>query len=327
MPKYKWNIENILFEEDVKGMYDKAKNKHEAALVSLLWITAARPGEIKKLTTEDIRYSSDKLSLLLQTLKKGRGKDFKVRERTLDFVRPSGLNTNIYIETIINYISGLPVDRETLVLKFTTRWMEKVVTRLGMETLKQYVSPYHFRHSTMTWLAKAGYTPDMLKYFKGAESLASVDPYIHAIPQVVNLENIRRSRKAFPQSKPLPVNTYTIITPPTAAMQGEAPVPSGEAPVPPLPITMMPPPATSMQGEAAPSAPTTAPRAPIIAPPNAQNEPTTTPTPAPISITPPPAHEEKKDEPPGESETEDETEPYESIIPIKKTEQKKEAGV
>jgi len=200
MPRYSWDVEDILFEEDVRKMYDRA-NPNEAALISLLWLTGARPGEIALLKVQDVTYSSDKLSILLKTLKRRKGGEFKVKERTLGFSRTTGFNTNIYIETIVSHVSKLPNDSETKVLGYTTRWMEKKINKLGEEAIGKKLSPYHFRHSVMTWLAKNGYTMDRLKYFKGS-TLQSVEPYIHAQPQLIKIENMRRSRAPIPKEEP-----------------------------------------------------------------------------------------------------------------------------
>ena len=66
---------------------------------------------------------------------------------------------------------------------------------LGMKALGKELSPYHFRHSVITWLARHGATIEQLMYFKGARSLSGIAPYLHAVPSVIKLENLRRSRK------------------------------------------------------------------------------------------------------------------------------------
>jgi len=194
MPRYNFDVKDfLLFEEDVRKMYDMA-NKNEAVLIAILWLTGARPGEMALLRTTDVTYSADKLKVRLKTLKKGKGGDFKVAERTLEFERAAGMDTNIYIETIINHVSTLPNNDETRVLPYTTRWAEKHITKLGLAVMDKPITPYHFRHSVMTWLAKKRWTLDQLKYFKGANSLRSIEPYIQAVPQVIKLENLKRQK-------------------------------------------------------------------------------------------------------------------------------------
>jgi len=201
MPKYSWNIEEILFEEDVKAMFHTAKTKREAVLVSLLWLTGGRPDEILSLKPENIDIYTDKVAITIKTLKLKKDGKFKTRERTLVFKRTGGLDTNIYLETIIDYVRTIPPD--TRILSYTTRWAELKINKLGEATIKKRISPYHFRHSVFTWFARNGWTIEQIKYWKGAASIASVEPYLHAVPQIVAFENLHRGKTRLkPIAKP-----------------------------------------------------------------------------------------------------------------------------
>ncbi|MDD3906553.1 MAG: site-specific integrase [Candidatus Omnitrophica bacterium] len=194
MPKYGWKIENLLFEEDVRAMYNLAAREKEAVLIALLWITGARPAELAELKKENVQYDSSRVNITLATKKLGEGGDFKIRNRTLSFVRPTGLDTNIYIETVVKYVAALPP--EALLLPHTTRWQENTINRIGQKGIGQKVSPYHFRHSCLTWMASNGATIDELMQFKGALSVLSISMYMKAKPFVVSLQNQRRTRGA-----------------------------------------------------------------------------------------------------------------------------------
>ena len=93
-------------------------------------------------------------------------------------------------------------------LAYSTRWMEKLINRLGLEAIGKKISPYHLRHSVFTWLARNGWDAYAIKYWKGAATLASVEEYIHARPQVVELEYLHR--ELHPPSTPhiLPVTPF-----------------------------------------------------------------------------------------------------------------------
>jgi integrase len=194
MPKYGWKIENLLFEEDVRAMYNLAAREKEAVLISLLWITGARPSELAEVKKENVQYGDGKVNITLATKKLGEGGDFKIRNRTLSFVRAAGLDTNIYLETIVKYVIALPP--ESLLLPHTTRWQENTINRLGQKAIGQKVSPYHFRHSCLTWMASNGATIDELMSFKGALSVLSISMYMKAKPFVVTLSTQRRNRGA-----------------------------------------------------------------------------------------------------------------------------------
>lgn len=192
MPKYSWRIDELLWEDEVRKMYDKAKNDAERTLISLCWLTGARTQEILQLKPMNITFTDSEININLKTEKLGELKDFRVSDRTLRFERKNGENLNIYIETIINRFYATP--KEERLLDYTNRWAEKVINRLGIEVMDKPICPYHFRHSVMVWLMRNGKSPDQLMYFKGARSLSSVMPYLHAQAQLVPMENLRRSR-------------------------------------------------------------------------------------------------------------------------------------
>lgn len=190
MPKYSSDISYILSDAEVKGMYLKAHTQNEALLISLLWLTAARPNELLLIKREDITYSDTELSIKVKTLKLGQGKDFMVKERVLTFERTLGVDAVPYIETIINRARF--TDPGVLLLARGMRWAEKAINRVSMEVLNKPLSPYHFRHSVLTWLGRKGYSSLDIQYFKGSKTLASVEPYLHAKPFTLRAKDLRR---------------------------------------------------------------------------------------------------------------------------------------
>ncbi|RPJ57838.1 MAG: site-specific integrase, partial [Dehalococcoidia bacterium] len=142
MPRYNSDISEILYEEDVTKMIARAKSPKEAYLISVLWITGARPSEILELRKDSFRLDEGTLKIRLTTKKLGETNEFIIRERTLDFERPDGYGANPYIEQIIRYVNASA--DVGFILPYTTRWAEKVINRLGMEALNKLISPYHF---------------------------------------------------------------------------------------------------------------------------------------------------------------------------------------
>ena len=187
MPRYAHDITDLLSPEDVRKLYDAAKSPREQVLVCLLWITGARPSELLELTTEAITLTkADEetgapatVSFVLPTKKlQADGTKFVLKTRQLRMARPEGLEMNIYLETIIDYLKRLrPGDR---VMSYTRRWAEKIINRLGRDALGKQLSPYHFRHSAIMRESAAGRTLDQLMHYKGAKSVDSVKPYLHA---------------------------------------------------------------------------------------------------------------------------------------------------
>lgn len=186
MPRYAHDITDVLIEADVRKIYEAAQDRKVQALVSLFWITGARPAEILELTTDNVKVEPEFVSFTLPTKKlQADGTSFVMKSRQLRVVRPNGLQMNIYLETIASYLERLrPGDP---LFDYTRSWMLKTINKLGMKALSKQISPYHFRHSAMTREAAAGRTLDQLKHYKGAKTLKSVEPYVHARPYDVTV--------------------------------------------------------------------------------------------------------------------------------------------
>lgn len=186
MPKYKTDIDSstgiFLNEPMVRQLYDRAQGI-ERVLVSLCWKTGARTNELTQLKKEDAVISEDDLALTLHTEKLGASKEFVLRQRTLNFARPSGVGMDIYTETIVmhckNLANGEPI------LKYGDRWVQKRLNILGIKVFGKPICLYHFRHAAMTREANRGHGAPDLMHFKGAKSPRSVEGYLHATPYQV----------------------------------------------------------------------------------------------------------------------------------------------
>jgi len=187
MPRYKFDIKNLLFEQDVKKIYDLADKNREKLAIALLWTTGARPSELLALYKNNIIVTDTQVTIVIKTLKLG-AKDFKAQDRPLVFERNN--YQNVYLEKIIKSLDNL--GPEQVLLPYTSRWMSKIINRLGKEAIGKEICPYHFRHSVMTWLSRNGATLDQLKHFKGAADYKSIWPYITAKKFVVAEQLSRR---------------------------------------------------------------------------------------------------------------------------------------
>lgn len=194
MPRYSWDINELIFEEDARKMYDCADSEIKRVLISLMWVTGARTHELTILQKKDIQvdHEKEKLNIRIKTLKLKKKTNFQIDHRTLSFDRKLGTEANIYLETIIRYIAKL--DPDSKLISYTDRWVEQQANKIGEKALNKKLCPYHFRHSVLTWLAYNGAQLPELMHFKGARSIRGVLPYIHARPMVVKLENQRRNR-------------------------------------------------------------------------------------------------------------------------------------
>jgi integrase len=193
MGRYGHDIRDLIFEEDVRLMLAKCKNDRERLLLSFLWTTGARPAEINQIKKEDISVYENTLSIKLKTLKLGRAKGFTIENRTLEFERPTGLSEIAWLEIIAR--KAIAAQAEQVLLPFTTRWISKVINRLGMEAIQKPISPYHLRHSVLSYKAASGYTIDQLMHMKGAKSVESISTYLQARPFYINMKNERTFRQ------------------------------------------------------------------------------------------------------------------------------------
>jgi integrase len=195
LPVYSDDIseKGVLVEEDVWKMYAKAKTVYERLYLSISWISGARPAEIIKtenapgLTRSDIKIEPDKISFWFHTLKLKKTEAFQLKKRQLTIARPSGANLNPYIETIVEWWHTFKYD-DVPIFPYTKRWAEKVINRLGTEAIGRKVSPYHLRHSAITREAANNRSIDQLMHFKGAKSMQSVQPYLHANSYEIMME-------------------------------------------------------------------------------------------------------------------------------------------
>jgi site-specific recombinase XerD len=197
MPVYIESITQIIFEDDVRKMWANAKYEYERLLLSLMWITGARPAELLELKKHNIFWGIgddglDFLEIRLVTKKLGTVTGFVVKERTLRTSRPLGMKSNIYVEKIIQWCLKLQPD--DFVLKHRSRMsLNRIMHKLSA-TVGHCFSVYHFRHSVFTHMAANGATLSTLMYWKGAADIGSVSAYIHATPVYLQIENQRRER-------------------------------------------------------------------------------------------------------------------------------------
>jgi integrase len=193
MPKYAYPIDNLVTDEDALKILTDAKPRF-GIYIALLWITGARPSEIREVKKKDILINEDLFTIKLVTKKLGKVKRFMNKDRTLEFERGKNAMKNIFIEYISEYVSQME-NPETILVPYS---LQRLRTLLNAATIKhcgKQLCAYHFRHSVFTWMAKKGITIPELKHMKGAASLNSVSPYINAVPFMIKAENLKRGIK------------------------------------------------------------------------------------------------------------------------------------
>jgi integrase len=145
----------------------------------LLWLTGARPSELKDLTKEDFEIKETFIAIKMP-IKKRRKEKFTVKDRVPEFDRPLPPDKDTLIEYVAWYIEHQA--QPGRLFDVGVRSMEYIVLKASQKALKRNVCPYNFRHGRMTTAGRKGATIDELMQIKGATDVRSVAPYLHARP-------------------------------------------------------------------------------------------------------------------------------------------------
>ena len=176
MPKYDSDIDYIIRKDDFKRMFRTATTNHDRALITLFWITGARPAEIMELRKKDINIGSEHIQIHISTKKLGKEGKFVVRKRTLVLkCNPE----HPHIQSVIRHLAHFK-NPESLIFTVSRRTLYNRIHDIGYDALGVDICPYNFRHSRLTLLAEAGATDGELMRFKGSRTRKSVSPYVHA---------------------------------------------------------------------------------------------------------------------------------------------------
>jgi integrase len=179
-PHYTKDIRHIVANEEAEAMISRAKNPRDRAIIATLYLTGCRPIELVRLKRDDFQEIFEGgLKVVLFTAKLGQRKGFYIDHRALLLGKNSA-----FLDHIKNYVLSFPPGQ--IVFPISEVRVRQIVYELSLNEF----CPYHFRHSRMTKLARAGWTIDQLMYWKGGSSSRSVDAYIRGKPieSVSNLD-------------------------------------------------------------------------------------------------------------------------------------------
>lgn len=191
MPKYKKaDPSHIISRHELEDMLNVLRDPRDRALLVLLYVFGPRPSEVLEMTTEDVEVTPTSIVVRIPT-KKIKSKDkFEVIKREIAINRPHPRDW--VLEELVNYVGMMKqVNPGGRLFTYNARqriW--DVVNRASTRALGYALTPYNFRHSRLTKLARSGATVDELMYWKGARSVKSVSPYLHARPVKVDLSEI-----------------------------------------------------------------------------------------------------------------------------------------
>jgi integrase len=179
MPEYTKDISHIVTYNETESMIKGRPSLRDKALISLLYLTGSRPGEIvlnrkanEGFKKTDITFDGKFVILKIKTLKLGkRGKNkgkFIIDERELEIPKKAPFMNHI--------LRWQKKCQNEFLFEISTTRVWQIIDKASDKRL----TPYNFRHSRFTKLRKLGASKDDLMEFKGAKDIRSVEPYLHA---------------------------------------------------------------------------------------------------------------------------------------------------
>lgn len=189
MPIYKTPVDNlVIYDNDVRKMYQLCDGLEERALLSTIWLTGARIGEVLRIKKCDIKTKDNRLIIELFTEKIGRKKTkdkdkpkeaFMLRNRVLSFKIRDDINESLYITTLIKHLEAFKGGWEDLLFPTHRKTVQRWINRISKEAIGKELAVHTFRHSVLTHLGSSGKIGmKELATFKGSENPGSVAVYI-----------------------------------------------------------------------------------------------------------------------------------------------------
>jgi integrase len=181
MPKYLKDISHMVTQAEAQTLVNAATNERDKFLVSILYLTGARPEELsKKLFAKDFDLTphpelleqDEYFKVNLFNAKQGVRHGFKLGYRTLE------IRKRAPFAVIVFYYAKNMQATETPLIAISSTRIRQIVYKLS----NNQFCPYHFRHSRLTSLSRGGATKDELMYWKGCSDGRSVDSYLSGKP-------------------------------------------------------------------------------------------------------------------------------------------------
>ena len=176
-------VSDIISLQEIQRILDRIHNPKHKALVALLYDTGARPSEILNLSYYDIKFDEKGM---LATL------DGKTGQRTIRVISTIGSYSYVY-----KYWQQISTETHPYPFKMSIRMLEKLIDKASKKALiKRKVTPYIFRHSRATHLAKHLTEAQMRIYFGWAPGSNMPERYVHLTGRDLEEAAIRLSNKA-----------------------------------------------------------------------------------------------------------------------------------
>ena len=148
--------------EYIANVIDNLNSIEDKVFTAILYLTGARPQEVKLMTKKDITEVGDDVVFYIRTVKRG-------------FDRSITLSKNTpFIGMILKYIETLKYDDE-LIYKKTLRAYRHNIDKASHGKL----CPYSFRHFRTDYIVRMTSNLDVARYWRGTKTLDAIVSYLH----------------------------------------------------------------------------------------------------------------------------------------------------
>lgn len=166
--------EGLLTEEDVKKLIDSASNSRDKALISVLYESGCRAGEVLSLKLKNIEF--DKYGSVIMV----NGKTGMRRARLVNstpYLR-DWINDHPHKENPDFPLWIVMTNNRKKGIIYTT--LRHILERIGERAnIKKYVNPHHFRHSRATFLANHLTESQLNEYLGWVQGSGMPSIYVH----------------------------------------------------------------------------------------------------------------------------------------------------
>ena len=163
--KEKGIIETINYEQ-FKKLWSQIKRKKIRMAFTIMYFSGCRPVELRHITCQDVTIEGKYYKIGIPAAKNGRFRYVYIPRKYSE------------MEEVFEFTQNYP-PQYRLFSEYV--WLKDIRHHLTYY-FKKYnigVPPYFLRHNRMSLLSMKGASVEQIKYFKGAKTIASVEPYIH----------------------------------------------------------------------------------------------------------------------------------------------------
>jgi len=189
--------EELLTKEDVDRLVDTASNVRDKALISVLYDSGCRIGELLTLRIKHVRFDANGAVMMVD------GKTGQRRARIIHSVprllnwldhHPARTDPEVFLFVSI----GTKNHSKQLCYESVSNMLKKVAQRAG---LKKKVNPHLFRHSRATFLAKHLTEAQMKEYFGWTQASDMAAVYVHLSGRDVDGALLKLAGKQVPEAE------------------------------------------------------------------------------------------------------------------------------